>query len=119
LGETISTSLANTLAAETFAMTKEDDLYATIDLIYEAVLDDTLWPKALASLGDTIGAAHIVVSAMDRRARKCDSIAPRTDPLMEASYKKYWAFHDRAAGGRGIRYRYPHTARGLLRYRRV
>jgi hypothetical protein len=75
-------------------MTKEDDLHATIDLIYEAVLDDTLWPKALASLGDTIGAAHIVVSAMDRRARKCDSIAPRTDPLMEASYKKYWAFHD-------------------------
>jgi hypothetical protein len=70
-------------------MTKEDDLHATIDLIYEAVLDDTLWPKALASLGDTIGAAHIVVSAMDLRARKCDSIAPRTDPLMEASYKKY------------------------------
>ncbi|MGH6856661.1 MAG: hypothetical protein ACRECP_03200 [Methylocella sp.] len=75
-------------------MTKEDDLHATIDLIYEAVLDDALWPKALASLADTIGAAHIVVSAMDRRARKCDSIAPRTDPLMEASYKEYWAFHD-------------------------
>ncbi|MGH7247370.1 MAG: hypothetical protein ACREH9_04620 [Pseudomonadota bacterium] len=75
-------------------MAKEDDLHATIDLIYEAVLDDTLWPKALESLGDTIGAAHIVVSAMDRRARKCDSIAPRTDPLMEASYKEYWAFHD-------------------------
>ena len=27
-------------------MTKEDDLQAVIDLIYEAVLDDTLWPKS-------------------------------------------------------------------------
>ena len=27
-------------------MTKEDDLQAVIELIYEAVLADTLWPKA-------------------------------------------------------------------------
>jgi hypothetical protein len=75
-------------------MSKEDELYSAIDLIYEAVLDDTLWPKALARLGDIIGAAHIVVSAMDRGTRRCDSIAPRTDPLVEASYKSFWAFQD-------------------------
>ena len=40
-------------------MTKEDDLHAAIDLIYEAVLDDTLWPKALTRLADAMGTAQI------------------------------------------------------------
>jgi len=31
-------------------MTKEEDLQAVIDLIYEAVLDETLWPIALTRL---------------------------------------------------------------------
>jgi hypothetical protein len=38
-------------------MTKEDDLQAVIELIYEAVLDDTLWPKALTRLADAMGTA--------------------------------------------------------------
>ncbi len=40
-------------------MTKEDDLQTAIDLIYEAVLDDTLWPKALTRLADAMGTAQI------------------------------------------------------------
>jgi hypothetical protein len=68
-------SLANTLVAETFAMTKEDDLPAVIDLIYEAVLDETLWPIALARLADAMGTAQIGLLSLDRRARTYDSIA--------------------------------------------
>jgi hypothetical protein len=75
-------------------MSKDDDLQAAIDLIYEAVLDDTLWPNALTSLSDVMGTAQIGLCAMDRRARGYDSIAPRTDPAMDASYKQYWAFHN-------------------------
>ena len=75
-------------------MTKEDDLQAVIDLIYEAVLDETLWPIALTRLADAMGTAQIGLLSLDRRARKYDSIAPRTDPVMDAIFKKYWAFHN-------------------------
>ena len=75
-------------------MTKEDDLQAVIELIYEAVLADTLWPKALTRLADAMGTAQIGLLSLDRRARIYDSIAPRTDPVMDAIFKKYWAFHN-------------------------
>src|SRR6202035_2456553 len=75
-------------------MTKEDDLHAAVDLVYEAVLDDTLWPKALTRLADAMGTAQISLLSLDRRARTYDSIAPRTDPDMDAIFKKYWAFHN-------------------------
>ncbi len=32
--------------------------------------------------------------SLDRRARTYDLIAPRTDPVMDAIFKKYWAFHN-------------------------
>ena len=75
-------------------MTKEDDLQGMIDLIYEAVLDDTLWAKALIRLADAMGSAQIGILTLDRRARTFDSIAPHTDPVMDAIFKKYWAFHN-------------------------
>jgi PAS domain-containing protein len=58
------------------------------------VLDDTLWPKALTRLADAMGTAQIGLLSLDRRARIYDSIAPRTDPVMDAIFKKYWAFHN-------------------------
>jgi hypothetical protein len=73
----------------------EDDLLALIQLIYEAAtFDSTLWPTALISLADTTGTTQVRVGAMERRAQTYDSIAPRTDPVMRASYKNYWAFHN-------------------------
>src|ERR1700720_3789808 len=75
-------------------MNKDDDLQAAIDLIYEAVLDDTLWPIALTRIADAMGTAQIGLLSLDRRARTYDSIAPRTDPVMDAIFKKYWAFHN-------------------------
>jgi hypothetical protein len=75
-------------------MSIEDDLRALIDLIYEASVDSTLWPRALISLADNVGTAHITMSAMDFRARTYFSMAPRTDPAMTAIYRQYWAFHN-------------------------
>jgi hypothetical protein len=41
-----------------------------------------------------MGTAQIGLLSLDRRARTFDSIAPRTDPVMDAIFKKYWAFHN-------------------------
>ena len=75
-------------------MGMEDDLLALIDLIYESTFDSTLWPTALTRLADTTGTAQVGLGVLDRRAHTFDSIAPRTDPVMHASYQNYWAFHD-------------------------
>jgi hypothetical protein len=75
-------------------MGMEDDLLASIDLIYEASFDSTLWPKALISLADKMKTAHITMSTMDFRAQTYLSIAPRTDPDMTAIYRQYWAFYN-------------------------
>jgi hypothetical protein len=75
-------------------MGMEDDLLALIDLIYEVTVDSTLWSTALTRLADIMGTAQIGVLTLDRRARTFDSIAPRTDPVMDAIFKKYWAFHN-------------------------
>ena len=37
------------------------ELSALIDLIYEAVLDNDLWPSVLSKLADAVGAAHVVM----------------------------------------------------------
>ncbi|MCL2385281.1 MAG: hypothetical protein FWC84_05580 [Alphaproteobacteria bacterium] len=72
----------------------EDDLLASIDLIYETILDSTVWPTALINLADTMRTTHIGLSAMDFRAKIYQSIAPRTDPVMTAIYRQYWVFHN-------------------------
>ena len=61
---------------------------------YEASFDNTLWPMALTRLADSTGTAQVGLCAMDRRAHTYDSLASRTDPVMTASYKNYWAFHN-------------------------
>ena len=75
-------------------MDMEDDLLALIDLIYEAVFDSTLWAAVLIKLADTTGTAQVGLASMDRRAHAYESIAPRIDPVLGASYQNYWAFHD-------------------------
>jgi len=75
-------------------MGKEKDFHAAVDLIYESVLDERLWPKALMLLADVLETAQIGFCTMDRRAKAYDSIAPRTDPAWDASYKQYWAFNN-------------------------
>ena len=74
------------------------ELSALIDLIYEAVLDNDLWPSVLIKLADAVGAAHVVMPSIDWRANIFATIAPRVDPDLVASYKEYWAFHDPVFG---------------------
>jgi hypothetical protein len=75
-------------------MGQEDQLQGVIDSIYEAVLDDRLWPNALTALADIMKTAHIGLCAMDGLANAFESIVPRTDPVWDARYKQYWAFHN-------------------------
>jgi hypothetical protein len=72
----------------------EDEILALIDVIYEAAFDSTLWARTLTRLADTLGTAQIGLLKLDRRAHTFDSVAPRTDPAMDAVFKKYWAFHN-------------------------
>jgi DNA-binding CsgD family transcriptional regulator len=69
-------------------------LSSLIDLIYEAVLDNDLWPSVLIKLADTVGAAQVAMPSVDRSASIFATIAPRLDPDLLASYKEYWAFRD-------------------------
>jgi PAS domain-containing protein len=75
-------------------MNREDDILALLDLIYEATFDSTQWPAVLTRLADTMGMAQVGLLALDRRAWTYESIAPRCDPVMDAIFKKYWAFHN-------------------------
>ena len=70
------------------------ELSVLIDLIYEAVLDNDLWPSVLIKLADAVGAAHVVMPSVDWRTNIFATIAPRDDPDLVASYKEYWAFRD-------------------------
>ena len=70
------------------------ELSALIDLIYEAVLDNDLWPSVLIDLADAVGASQVAMTSMDRRANIVNTIAPRLDPDLLASFKEYWAFRD-------------------------
>jgi len=75
-------------------MNREDLLRDAINLIYEAVIDASLWPLALVRLADAIGVAQIGLCAFDHRTQRFDALAPRLDPEHVASYQDYWAFRD-------------------------
>lgn len=75
-------------------MSQEDLLRDAINLIYEAVIDASLWPTALIRLADAIGVAQIGLCAFDHRTQRFDGLAPRIDPVLVASYQDYWAFRD-------------------------
>jgi DNA-binding CsgD family transcriptional regulator len=76
------------------------ELSALIDLIYEAVLDNDLWPSVLRKLADAVGTAQVAMPSADRRANTniINTIAPRLDPDLLASFKEYWAFRDPVFG---------------------
>ncbi|MGH6823324.1 MAG: helix-turn-helix transcriptional regulator [Methylocella sp.] len=71
-----------------------EELIGLIDLIYEAALDGELWPGVLTKLADAMGAAHVAVPSVDRRANIVNTISPRVDPDLLATFKEHWAFRD-------------------------
>ena len=46
-------------------MSRGIELIALIDLIYEAALDNVLWPGMLIKLADVMGAAQVAMPSMD------------------------------------------------------
>ncbi len=75
-------------------MSREEQLQNAINLIYEAVIDASLWPAALNKLADALGVAQIGLASFDHGTHRFASLSPRVDPLLVASYQDYWAFHD-------------------------
>lgn len=75
-------------------MSEDRELIAVIDLIYEAVLDGSLWPHVLVKLADVTGAAQVSMTSRDKRTGSFTTLSPRTDPIWSAAYKDYWRFHN-------------------------
>lgn len=70
-----------------------DDALDVIDRIYEAAIDDELWPDALVALTEAIGGAQVMMGVNDPAGERT-VIAPRMDPEAVASYRDHWGRHD-------------------------
>ncbi|MBO0734748.1 MAG: hypothetical protein J2P49_10640 [Methylocapsa sp.] len=72
-----------------------DDLFHdAINLFYEAAVDASLWPAAVARLADATGIAQIGLGTFDHRNRTFVGLAPRICPQMLADYQDYWSSRD-------------------------
>jgi DNA-binding CsgD family transcriptional regulator len=72
-------------------VSRNKDLIALINLIYEAALDGDLWPGVLMAIAQAVGAVQIALTSMDRRTNAVATIAPRFDPDLLALWQDYWA----------------------------
>ena len=75
-------------------MSRDTEIIALINLIYEAILDSDLWPKFLIELADALGTAQIAMPSMDSRSNTVATIAPRFDPDLLATWHEHWVFND-------------------------
>lgn len=75
-------------------MTGDDKLLGLIDLIYEAVLDNDLWPFVLVKIADVVGLPQIGMPSYDWRSNVYTTFAPRFDPELLAAYSAHWAFEE-------------------------
>jgi PAS domain-containing protein len=73
-------------------MGTEEDLSASIGLIYESMFDSALWARALTQIADTMGSGQVALRVHDRCTNTCSAVTPRTDPDAEAAFKARWAF---------------------------
>ncbi|HXW69972.1 MAG TPA: helix-turn-helix transcriptional regulator [Methylocella sp.] len=75
-------------------MSLTEQFLSLVDSIYEAALDNDLWPSLLVRLADALGAADVGMPSMDRETNTVSTIAPRLDPELVSKWKSYWAFND-------------------------
>jgi DNA-binding CsgD family transcriptional regulator len=75
-------------------MSRDKELKALVDVIYDAALDSELWTSVLIRFADVMSVPKVAMLSLDRRANRFAQIAPRFDPDLLASYREYWAFHD-------------------------
>src|SRR5215831_9405051 len=82
------------LHTKTRTMISEEKLIALIDLIYEAALDNDLWPRVLRKIADAAGTVQAGMASADRNADIVTAIAPRCDPNLLTLWREYWAVRD-------------------------
>jgi DNA-binding CsgD family transcriptional regulator len=75
-------------------MISEEELVALVGALYEAALDDELWPKVLEQIADATGTVQAAIASADREANIISVIAPRVDPGLLASWQDDWAYRD-------------------------
>ena len=75
-------------------MLSDEKLLALIELLYEATLDDCLWPKTIVELAEALSAAQIVTGIVDPTNGLFAAIAPRIDPEAMRVYGEHWSRHD-------------------------
>jgi DNA-binding CsgD family transcriptional regulator/PAS domain-containing protein len=68
----------------------EDEAFALIGSIYDAALDEALWPATLNRLADALGAPFANMAIYDPATRLASAVAPRTDPDYVRSYCAHW-----------------------------
>jgi hypothetical protein len=73
-------------------VSRNKDLIALTNLIYEAALDGDLWPGVLTAFAQALGAVQVAMTSMDRRTNAVATIAPLFDPDLLAFWQDYWAF---------------------------
>jgi len=75
-------------------MISEQALIALVGTLYEAALDNDLWPGVLEQIADATGSAQAAIASADRAANIVSVMAPRADPVLLASWRDDWAFRD-------------------------
>lgn len=76
-----------------------------IDLIYDAAVDASIWPRVADCLADLCGATSAQLLCQDFKMLKVTNIAPRFDPEIVRSYAEHWVYHNGPVGGTARRTR--------------
>jgi len=62
-----------------------------VERLYDAALDESLWPDLLNSIGDAVGGPMVAFGIYDPETGLARAISPRTDPEFVRSYVEVWA----------------------------
>jgi DNA-binding CsgD family transcriptional regulator len=74
---------------------KEQELLNVIDALYEGMLDESAWNRALVQLTDAVsGSAVILFSANPSTGEVVRSDIARLDPVVMSGYENTWIYND-------------------------
>jgi hypothetical protein len=71
-------------------MPRLDETAELIDLIYDAAVDASGWPRVIDRLADLCGASSAQVLCQDFKTLEVTNIAPRFDPEIVRTYAERW-----------------------------
>lgn len=58
--------------------------------IYDATLDETLWPELLNKVSDYCGIENTAIVTIDAKSKYTNVFAPRADPHLIQTFNEYW-----------------------------